>query len=525
MNKLKTESNIPSRSGFVLLASGLVFLYLIYFYFDALSQMVHAWQRPEYSHGFFIPLISLYLIWQRRHEISQVSSHGAWWGVGLLLFASFIFILGKLSTVYILMQYAFVLSLYGLVLSLFGLRAFKIMLVPLIFLLFMIPLPNFLYQGLSANLQLISSEIGVAIIRLFNISVFLEGNIIDLGSYKLQVVEACSGLKYLFSLTSISFLCAYLFSGAFWKRLLIFLSAIPITIFMNSFRIAVTGVLVEHWGIEHADGFLHEFEGLVIFGFAMLLLLLFMAALARFGKPSKKLFEVFAVNKSGNTKIHFKQLMPKLNSAFYASIALVLLVSLTVYSLTIRESQSFERKRFFSFPEKIDVWTGNKTLLGQEYLKALKLDDYILANYKHPGGKNVNFYLAWYASQKAGRSAHSPRSCLPGSGWKITQLTQKKLSMQSIGMSPVKVNRTIIQSGETKQLVYYWFDQRGRNLTNEYLVKWYIFWDSIVTNRSDGALVRLTTLIYPNEKISEADERLLTFSKKIMPLLSEYVPN
>jgi exosortase len=107
--------------------------------------------------------------------------------------------------------------------------------VPLLLLGLMIPLPTFLYQGLSAQMQLISSQIGVAIIRLFNISVFLEGNVIDLGNYKLQVAEACNGLRYLFPLMALGFIAAYLFKGALWKRAVIFLSTIPITILMNSF--------------------------------------------------------------------------------------------------------------------------------------------------------------------------------------------------------------------------------------------------------------------------------------------------
>ena len=110
------------------------------------------------------------------------------------------------------------------------------MLIPLFFLVFMIPLPNFLLNNLSTKLQLISSELGVAVIRLFDISVYLEGNVIDLGVYKLQVVEACSGLNYLFPLMSLSFIMADLYKAPFWKRAIVFLSSIPITIIMNSFN-------------------------------------------------------------------------------------------------------------------------------------------------------------------------------------------------------------------------------------------------------------------------------------------------
>ena len=101
--------------------------------------------------------------------------------------------------------------------------------------------------------------------RLFGVSVYLEGNVIDLGVYKLQVAEACDGLRYLFPLMTIGFLIAYFFKATFWKRALLFLSSIPITILMNSFRVGTIGVMVEHWGVRMAEGFLHEFQGWMVF--------------------------------------------------------------------------------------------------------------------------------------------------------------------------------------------------------------------------------------------------------------------
>ena len=125
-----------------------------------------------------------------------------------------------------------------------GVSGTRLLVAPLAYLVFMVPLPNFLMFNLSQQLQLISSKIGVVVVRAFDISVYLEGNVIDLGVYKLQVVEACSGLNYLFPLMSFGFLLACLYRGAFWQRALLFLSTVPITILMNSFRIGVIGVLV-----------------------------------------------------------------------------------------------------------------------------------------------------------------------------------------------------------------------------------------------------------------------------------------
>lgn len=200
-----------------------------------------------------------------KNEIARLPFEGSWAGVGVVALGVGLYFLGELATLYIIVQYAFLVVLFGLVLAVTGTKIFRQIWIPLFFLFFAIPLPNFLYQGLSSKLQLLSSALGVSFIRACDISVYLEGNVIDLGSYKLQVVEACNGLRYLFPLMSLAFMCAYFFKGALWKRAVIFLSSIPITILMNSFRIGIIGVMVEYWGQSMAEGFLHDFEGWVIF--------------------------------------------------------------------------------------------------------------------------------------------------------------------------------------------------------------------------------------------------------------------
>jgi EpsI family protein len=131
----------------------------------------------------------------------------------------------------------------------------------------------------------------------------------------------------------------------------------------------------------------------------------------------------------------------------------------------------------------------------------------------------VNFYVAYYGSQRAGASAHSPRSCLPGGGWRIESHTQKELQ------DGVAVNRFVISMGESRQLVYYWFKQRDRNITNEFMVKWYLFWDALTRNRTDGALIRLTSMVQPGEEIEDAETRLREFASVALDPLTTYVPD
>ena len=174
-------------------------------------------------------------------------------------------VMGELSATFVLSQIGFVIALIGIVLATGGYSLLKTAFIPIAFLVFAIPLPYFIDAVLTLRLQLVSSELGALIIRMFGIPVYLDGNIIDLGDYKLQVVEACSGLRYLYPLLSLSFLAAYLFRAPLWQRVLVFLSGIPIAIGMNGFRIGMVGVLVDRWGTQMADGAIHFFEGWIIF--------------------------------------------------------------------------------------------------------------------------------------------------------------------------------------------------------------------------------------------------------------------
>jgi EpsI family protein len=146
-------------------------------------------------------------------------------------------------------------------------------------------------------------------------------------------------------------------------------------------------------------------------------------------------------------------------------------------------------------------------------VEELKFDDYILANYVDQSQQPVNLYAAYYASQRADKLPHSPKACLPGGGWKVGSFDQHIVNGVTVNGQPLSVNRAIMEHGELKQLVYYWFQQRGRVITSEYHVKWYLFLDALTRNRSDGSLVRLVAPIKPGQSVEEVDQKLASFAK------------
>ena len=496
-------------------------------YWDGMVEMVKLWGSDEYSYAYLVAPIAGWLIWRQRYALAAVKPRGSWAGVVLVALGLLMSAFGEISTIYTIIHYAFILTVWGIAVAWLGWRGVKVIAAPLVYLLFMVPLPPFLYQGLSAKLQLISSTMGVAVLRLFDVTVFLEGNVIDLGDYKLQVVEACSGLRYLFPLMSFGFLCACLYRGPRWTRVVLVIVTLPIAVVINSVRIAITGILVNNFGTEVAEGFLHDFEGWIIFLVAIAILFALILLLARLTGHRGTLREILGLAVSDpHPAPASKAAVPAPGRPCLTALALLTVAALGSFVVPARTEVIPERPTFASFPLRIGDWQGRESTLDRAYINLLKFDDYVIADYVRTGQRApINFYVAYYTSQRKGASAHSPRSCLPGGGWEMTEFGQTRLLDISPDEPALVVNRTIIAKGTNKQLVYYWFQQRGHDLTNEYQVKWMIFWDALTRNRTDGALVRLVTSLEPDEAVASADQRLTEFIRAVYPQVELFVPS
>jgi len=524
----KANSLINLRKPTIILSAWIFALLLLGLTFKSvLEEMVGIWiSVEEYSHGFFIPVISVYFLWLRRKELKFVDNFkDSLPGLLITVFGLLLLLMGTLATARVVELYSFIVTLTGVFAIAFGTQGLRLGAIPLLFLIFMVPIPAVILNNLSSKLQLISSWLGVEFIRACDIMVHLDGNVIDLGIYKLQVVDACSGLRYLFPLASLSFLCAYLFKGPFWQKVLLFLSSAPLTIFMNSFRIGVIGILVDNWGTEMAEGFLHDFEGWIIFLFCMALLFVEMWLFSRLSGKKLPFNELVLIPSEWSDNTEQKELEIKFNKTIFVLLLLLFTTAITSNYIKGREEIIPSRQAFLNFPLQLGPWQGRNDYLSQFYLDQLKLTDYVIINYAAPeSASSVNFYSAYYQSQRQGASIHSPKACMPGDGWKIAQFGQQSFPDITVDGNALEFNRAVIEKGDSKQLVYYWFQHHGRTITNEYLEKWYLFYDAITMNRSDGALVRLVTNVGTTENIEVADQRLKSFIKQLMPQLPTYIP-
>ncbi len=255
-----------TTAGLVVAAIG-VFAPILHF------MVIHWRVKPDYSHGFLVAPLAVYFAWERRGRLRRTSVQPSWWGLVPLALGSLSLALGRLGVELMAMRTAFPLTVIGLVLLLLGTRVFRVLAFPLLFLFLMVPLPQSLVNVVAFPLQLVAADLAVSSLHAIGVPALREGNIIHLASTQLFVAEACSGLRSLMALGTLAVVFAYFFRRNAAERVVIVLSAIPIAILVNAFRVGLTGYLTHRFGEGAAEGVIHQTEGFFTFGLAFALLL------------------------------------------------------------------------------------------------------------------------------------------------------------------------------------------------------------------------------------------------------------
>jgi len=250
-------------------------------YAPILTALVRQWDGdPDMGHGFFVPVIAGSIAWRKRDLIADKLPAPNWWGLAVMLWAGFQLYIATLGAELFLARTSFVISIIGAVLLLGGTEYLKIFRLPLILLFFMVPIPAVIYNQITFPLQILASRAAETTIDLLQIPVIREGNVLILPQQTLNVVEACSGIRSLLTLTFLSLVYGYFFEKRMWVRAVLFFSTIPIAIAANAGRVAFTGV-ISQFKPELAEGWFHEAQGWVIFMIALTILVAFHQAIIR----------------------------------------------------------------------------------------------------------------------------------------------------------------------------------------------------------------------------------------------------
>ena len=499
-----------------------------WFFIDGLDALLVAWQTPEYSHGPLIPVLSglIFLKELRQYPPQPGPIPDRWPGVVVIVLAFLAGTLGKLAEIDDIVAYATIIWVGGIILVSFGWSRGRLFWPAVLHLVFMLPLPATLYYKVSIFLQMVSSELGVSFLKMLSVPVFLEGNIIDLGVMRLLVAEACSGLRYLFPIMSFSYIFAVLYRGPRWHKAVLLLAAVPITVVMNSVRIALAGVIANEYGVETLEGFTHFFEGWVIFVICIVILFGLAKLMLLFhpGRPS--LADALDLETTGMFaqlgRIRLTQ-----PSAAMISAAAIGFLALASWQL-IPEARGVQTVRtpFAMFPQQLGDWrqSGPEERLSADIAKTLAADDYrqvtMLSGADVPP---VGLFMAFYNDQSKG-GVHSPEICLPSSGWEIAELNRIDIAPRLGVNEAFPINRAVIQNGNSRMMVYYWFQQGERRVAWDLAAKFYLLMDGIGRGPTDGGIVRLTTPIRGNESDDAAEARLMDMTRNLLDPLPRFFP-
>jgi exosortase D (VPLPA-CTERM-specific) len=536
MNYRETNSETIWKA--ILITGALLFLYA-----QILVNLTHHWWADEnYSHGLLVPFVVGYIVWQEFEDLLRTPKQPLVWLGFAIVFCSLAMLLaGTLGAELFTQRVSLVLMLAGIVIYLFGTRVLRKLAAPLALVLLSIPLPQIIFNKIAFPLQIWASQAALSGIGLFGIAAERNGNVIELVPsgeteiVKLEVVEACSGIRSLMTMIALALILAYftkqkrenivanwfgfLKDSDFQRTIILMFSAIPIAILTNALRVTSTGVLTYYYGRTAAEGAWHDASGWLVFiaAFALLMLVNFAAGIF-FRRGAKLPSYSEPVNYESIDSTHQSQT----NRRVVALLVTLMIGGVFINWFQQRGEAPLEIQSLREFPAQIGQWRqkGADIRFSPETESVLRTSDYVMRDYVLPTGKRANLYVGYYASQRTGATYHSPQNCLPGSGWEMT--SPESIEITTSAGKTFTANRYTVQKGKYREILIYWYQGRGRMTASEYRDKIYTSLDSLLRRRSDGALVRVMTPAGRNEE--QSLQAATALSAQVAETLTPFVP-
>jgi len=501
-----------------------ILVLLVALYIRIVPDMVKEWYNDEnYSHGFLVPLIAAYFLSTRWTELKSTRVFPSKTGLLVLSAGLLQLLVAWLGSEYFTMRSSLIVLLVGLVISFFGMSVLRKVRFPLAYLLFMVPIPYIIYDAAAFPLKLFVTRVSVATLKLSGVSVLREGNIIMFPSTTLEVADACSGIRSLLSLLALAVAFAFFLQMVPWKRWVLICSAVPIAVCTNALRVIVTGFLAQYWGAQAAQGFFHEFAGLVVFGMAMVLLVGLGSLLAK--KPKRADVDeesaVVGVEKGATVALPETAQEPDVTTRRPAWIPICLLMIAVGLYLNVHQDILVPMNTSFSkFPTVIGGWhmTG-ESYLSDSVQKVLKATDTVSRQYVSDDGKSVSLYIGYHGGGKESGEIHSPKHCLPGSGWFEVSSERTRLELNGETLNLV---RAVYQNADSKELFLYWFQARNKSLNDEYSLKLAEITNSLLYRRRDASFIRISVPFGSDQQVTLATgER---FIRDFYPTIRKFLP-
>jgi exosortase D (VPLPA-CTERM-specific) len=493
---------------------------LLLFYSQTLQGLWKLWiSDPDYSYALVIPFVSAYIIWEKRITLAATSVRPSWPGgifVFLFLTVSVYGILGSSPSV---VRCSLPLMILAVTLFCYGWQRFMVLLYPLSLLLFMIPLPTVLQTKIGVPLKYLSTKLGEIMLRAVGVSVYVEGNIIDLGVTQLQVVDACSGLRYILPLLGLGVIFVYFFEKTRWKQILLVIITIPISILANGLRISITGFLVQHYGLKTAEGFFHGFSGWLIFVFAIVVLIsvYMLLRLPARSKPAGRFTRAF-YDSAVKTEKSVSNKIP------VTMTCIALLVGGVLNYTTAAMPPVSIQNGFSAFPLTIEEWQGRMVTMDSRIIRLSGAEEAFNATYLSPNGEIVALYMGYRSSPftESENFFHSPNVCLPSLGWKTLEI-ETHIITEVPGFGEIKVRKMLIEKMGRKQLVYYWFQTKKHISADVNINRFHLTLHALFKDNTHDLFIRPISPLQPTESVIDAEKRLDRFVRILMADLLDFL--
>ena len=483
-------------------------------FWPVLVKFSHQWTNDDNSYCYLVVPLFLYLCWEKKDYFRFGDFKWSLSGFIPALFSVALIIAGELGSVETLLFVGFWGCITSVIISLYGLRRSLYLFFPLLILLFIVPMPPYINRILTFEMKLAASTLSVEMLRAVGISVLQNGNILDLGITKMQVVDACSGLRYIVSMFLMALLIGHFFVTGLWRKILLVLLVYPLSIFINAVRIFITGILMLKGYKGLTEGVFHDGAGLIAFLVAGVVLFFIAKLIQKIG-PVRK---VSPKRDKGSKR------MP-MGRSLAMTISFCVLFGGSGWALQNMASALYipERTDFTSFPMEIAGWQGERKFLSQEILDGLWSDDYVNATFTKEGRSNFIYLLIpYYEYQGTRHTAHAPQSCLLGGGFDLVSSATRKVTVAP--GKDIDVGMLVLRKGDLRMLASYFFFQRGRVIASPWWNKFYLMWDAFTLRRTDGALVRVEMTVPNNQELDDAEKLLTDFLAGLWPILPEYIP-
>ena len=506
---------------------------LAFLYGSVVTKLCRDWWFDEnYSHGLLVPFVIALIVWKEWGGLRRDVGNGAKrLGIVVCVLAILLLFAGTLGAELFTTKASLVLMLGGIVVYLYGTRILQLLAVPFALLVLAIPIPQIVFNRIAFPLQIWASQMAVWGIRLFEVPTFRNGNVIDIlpsGSTQtisLEVVEACSGIRSLMTLVTLSLILAYFTRRSegkraggfttpdFWRAVVLMIAAVPIAVLTNAARVTGTGVFTYFYGKQATDGIWHEMSGLLVFLCALALLLVGNYLLARVFRGGEFDGEIFEDRYPNPVRMGVRT---------WPLIAILVLGGIGVNWFSLRGETEISRRPLAEMPANIGDWRqkGDVIKFDGSVENVLRASDYTMREYMLPDGRVTNIYVGYYGSQRTGATYHSPQNCLPGAGWVMRD--PQYIEIVTPSGRTFKANRYIVENGIYREAMIYWYQGRGRMEPSEYQDKINTVLDSLTRRRSDGAMVRVMTGVGADE--TDAIRAAADISARLAETLTPFIP-